>query len=187
MKTNTNNTQTHLFKTTWNADSLWNVLSKNDAQLVKALHRLYDYQTRTEKIDRETKYFNKVGFNGTDGKFMSSLATFHKRFGYLSSKQMFCLRKRMKKYAGQLAKIANGELVVPDEPKPFKKNDFKIRGRRSPLGFSNWSRPRVEAPALNESEIEYETGNLVEHCRQESGGLTGKPLKDYINRHYGHN
>jgi len=182
MKTNTNNTQTHFFKTIWTAESLWNKLSTNDSQLIKALHRLYDFQTRTEKIDRETKYFNNVGFNGTDGKFMSSLATFHKRFGYLSSKQLFCLRKRMKKYSGQLAKIANGELEAPKDPA-----SFKIRGRKQPLGFSNWSRPRVEAPALNEDEIAYETGNLVEHCRQESGGLNGKPLKDYINRHYGHN
>jgi len=177
----TQNNTPNLFKTTWTKESIWNVLSKNDNQLIKALHRLYDYQTRTEKIERDTKYFNNVGFNGTDGKFMSSLATFHTRFGYLSSKQLFCLRKRMKKYAGQLAKIANGELELPVENNPVKKNDFKMRGRRIPVGFSR------TAPALNNDEIAYETGNLVDHCREESGGLTGQKLNDYINRHYGHN
>ena len=29
--------------------------------------------------------------------------------------------------------------------------------------------------------------SLYEHCRIESGGLTGKQLDNYINRHYGHN
>ena len=28
--------------------------------------------------------------------------------------------------------------------------------------------------------------SLTEHCRQESGGLTGPALDRYINRHYGH-
>lgn len=28
---------------------------------------------------------------------------------------------------------------------------------------------------------------IVEHCRRESGGLTGIALQRYINRHYGHN
>lgn len=168
-------------KTTWNKDNLWTILSTNDEQLKKALLKLYDYQTRTEKAVRDTKYFNKVGFNGTDGKFMSSLATFLNKRGYLSPKQMFCLRKRMKKYAGQLAKIANGELEVPAEPTTYKPK---------PIGYSVWSRPRVEAPALSEDEIAYETGecvSLYEHCRRESGGLTGKKLEDYINRYYGHN
>lgn len=28
--------------------------------------------------------------------------------------------------------------------------------------------------------------SLAEHCRQESGGLTGRALDRYINRYYGH-
>jgi len=181
----------NLFSTKWTKDSVWSKLETNDSQLIKALHKLYDFQTRTEQIARETKYFNGVGFNGTDGKFMSSLATFHTKFGYLSSKQVYCLRKRMRKYAGQLAKIANGELVVPAEPKTFRKNTRNSNAS----GSSNWSRPRVELPALTQNQVDYEVSSnyepdepvgLYEHCKQESG-LSGQALTDYINRHYGHN
>ena len=28
--------------------------------------------------------------------------------------------------------------------------------------------------------------SLYEHCKVESGGLTGQALQNYINRHYGH-
>lgn len=118
---------------TWNKESMWSILEKNDEQLIKALLKLYKYQTSTEQYARNTLYFNSVGFNGTDGKFLSSLATFYQRFNRLSSKQLWCLRKRMKKYSGQLAKIANGELDLPSEPIPHN---------RKPRNFamSQWSR-----------------------------------------------
>lgn len=186
MKNKTN--QPNLFSKTWTKDTIWNTLSTNDDQLKKALLKLYEFQTSSEQAAQHTKYQNSVGFNGVDGKFLSNVAEFLKRNGYLSSKQIFRVRKSLRKYAGQLAKIANGELETSVEP--ININKLKMRGRRQPLGFSHWSRPRAEAPALNSDEIAYETneaGNLYEHCRRESGGLTGKALDEYINRYYGHN
>lgn len=124
MNTNTSNR-------TWTKDEILNVLMTVDAQVPKALLKLYDYQTRTEQDVQETKYFNGVGFNGVDSKFLSNVAEFYKRNGYLSPKQLFRVRKSLKKYAGQLARIANGELDTPNEP-------ASLKNRR--LSLSHWSR-----------------------------------------------
>lgn len=91
----------------WTKESILNIITTNDDQLIKALLKLYNYQTQYEQSFGETVDHNNVGFNGCDAKFLSSLVEFYKKHNYLSFKQKIYLRKKIKKYASQLARIAN--------------------------------------------------------------------------------
>ena len=126
-------------KRTWTKDEILSVLLTNDTQVAKALVKLYDYQTASEQDDQETKYHNRVGFNGVDGKFLSNVAEFYKRNGYLSPKQLFKVRKSLKKYAAQLARIANGVNEEAVDPTPYKKFSNHSRGWEHKLHLSRWS------------------------------------------------
>ena len=92
----------------WTKDSIWDVLSKNDAQLVKAFVKLVDYQEQDEIDYKTTIYRNNVGFNGCDGTFAAELYKGYKKWNRFTPRQLQYIRKMMKKYSGQLAKIANG-------------------------------------------------------------------------------
>jgi len=111
-----NDTKTH----TWTKDEMILILSKRDDQVAKALLKLYEFQTANEQDAEETLYRNNVGFNGVDGPFLSNVAQFYNKHGYLSPKQLFRVRKALRKYAGQLAKIANGEITAPSNPRTWR-------------------------------------------------------------------
>lgn len=84
-------------------------MNTNVNWLYRGILAIYEYQTREEQQAEETKFNNGVGFNGVDGHIMSSFA---KQLGwrkYLTEKQIFRARKIMKKYAGQLLRIAESK------------------------------------------------------------------------------
>lgn len=80
--------------------------SRNDA-VTRAIVVLYTYQTKAEQQTGETIQYNRVGFNGTDGGILSSFAEQLNKGRKLSEKQMTIAKKKILKYAGQLAKISN--------------------------------------------------------------------------------
>lgn len=90
---------------------------------LRALLRIYQLQTASEKVIEHTTDYNGVGFTGIDGEFMTSLAKqFISKFS-LSAKQYKYVKKAMKKYAGQLLKIALNEIdaenienLIPNTP-----------------------------------------------------------------------
>lgn len=94
----------------WTKDEIKEQLMTNDEWLVRGLVAIYNKQTMDEQRVEETKHHNDVGFTGADGHFMTSVAKFYQRNRYLSDKQRFLVRKKMSKYAGQLADIANGKI-----------------------------------------------------------------------------
>jgi hypothetical protein len=73
----------------------------------RSLLRLYSEQTEAEQNAGHTSEDNGFGFNGVDGEFMSSVAKWYGEKGYASPKQMAWVSKKIRKYAGQLAKLAN--------------------------------------------------------------------------------
>lgn len=93
----------------WNKDNMKDILAKYDDQVCKAIVKIYEYQTADERVCHETKENNGVGFNGADAPIMSSFAEFYMKRGFLSPKQLMIARKKIMKYAGQLANIANAE------------------------------------------------------------------------------
>lgn len=89
-----------------------------DRAATSALISLYERQTEDEQESQGTRYRNGVGFNGTDAAFLSSLAEQaienrgREKAGLLGSrrvltdKQVYCVRKCIGKYSGQLLEIA---------------------------------------------------------------------------------
>ena len=90
---------------------------------MRALLRIYQLQTASEKVIEYTADLNGVGFTGYDGEFMTSLAKQFINKKSVSSKQFRCIKKAMKKYSGQLLKIVLNEIdckdienLIPDTP-----------------------------------------------------------------------
>ena len=94
-------------KRIWTEDEIKAYVQTNDKVLYGAIKKLYNEQTADEKVAGETKHYNGVGFNGADSKFMSSIAEFLIRNGFLTDKQKYAARKRMVKYTKQLTRLAN--------------------------------------------------------------------------------
>jgi hypothetical protein len=94
----------------WTKEEIKDLIGKSNKMVSRSLVKLFEKQTEDEKSSEETKHHNGVGFNGTDGKFLSSLAKQVLQGRTLTEKQLTHARKKLIKYSGQLAKIANGEM-----------------------------------------------------------------------------
>lgn len=97
----------HIMKTKKDTISYFKeMLASNDKWAVRGLLRIYQYQTAHEKSIEQTTDHNGVGFTGADSNILSSFAKQYSSRGFLSEKQMFILKKRITKYAGQLYNIS---------------------------------------------------------------------------------
>jgi len=82
-------------------------LSTDYKWALKALFRVYDYQTLDEQEAATTCEENGIGFTGADAEILTSFAEQYRRKGYLSPKQMEIVYKKMKKYWKQVLAISN--------------------------------------------------------------------------------
>jgi hypothetical protein len=114
----------------WTKETIRAAMSENtvkgDAWVVKGMLAILNYQTPDEKAFGQTVEDNGVGFNGVDAEILTSFCDQASRvltsiptdkYKYskcLSPKQMEIARKKMLKYSGQLARIANSKSVAPD-------------------------------------------------------------------------
>lgn len=94
-------------KKVWTKDEIKDHMKNEDAWLYRGILAIYNRQTDNEQFSGETHDLNGMGFNGADAPIMSSFAEFLKKTGFLTPKQQIIARKKMMKYAGQLAEIAN--------------------------------------------------------------------------------
>ena len=97
----------------WTKDDIKALLETNDAAVIKAMLRIFEYQTYSEQESEHTQDFNGVGFSGVDGEILSSFTKQFQTRGFLSPKQMIIARKRMQKYASQLLLIMAGSIKPP--------------------------------------------------------------------------
>jgi hypothetical protein len=79
---------------------------EKDFLKVKALLWIYKYQTPGEKESYTTDNLNGVGFSGPDAFILTSFAKQVVEKQFLSEKQMAILRRKIGKYAGQMARIS---------------------------------------------------------------------------------
>ena len=102
-------------------------LATNNTWLFRAILAIYNKQTDAEQAVGVTREDNGVGFNGVDSVILSSFAKQIKTWEVatgrrfptpLSPKQITIARAKMKKYAGQLAKIANAGIAAAVQPAP---------------------------------------------------------------------
>ena len=82
------------------------MLKTNEKWAIRALVRIFEYQTRDEQDSETTRHWNNVGFNGADAEILSSFAKQVNRGRTLSVKQMAILHRRIPKYASQLEKLS---------------------------------------------------------------------------------
>lgn len=88
---------------------------EKDDQAKKALLRLYEYQTQSEKDTGGVYIENGVGFTKFDSEMLSSFAEHLLKKKFLSHRQMVLLKLKITKYAGQLVKLAIAKgLIVQD-------------------------------------------------------------------------
>lgn len=93
----------------WTAEEIRQKLLTDDAWLHRGIKAIYKGQTEVEKNSDVTLEDNGVGFNGPDSRKMTFAAKFLIAKNYLTPKMKADALKRMPKYAGQLARIANGQ------------------------------------------------------------------------------
>ncbi len=77
---------------------------------MRAIWVLFERQTPSERASRTTIEDNGIGFNAFDAEFLTSLARQVDERGWLSPRQIKSGRRAVMKYAGQLVRIANGEV-----------------------------------------------------------------------------
>jgi hypothetical protein len=94
-------------------------ITSSDAQALKALQRIYQYQTAQEKRIGDTCEYNGVGFNGHDAKILSDMAAISIRGVVLSEKQMKLIKARIGKYAGQLVNQSISRGLIRKEGKTY--------------------------------------------------------------------
>jgi hypothetical protein len=83
---------------------------KDTRWLLRGIVAIFEKQTYDEQQSEATKEDNGIGFNGVDAYILSSFAKQIKQGRTLSPKQLPIALKKMPKYAGQLLKIAKGEV-----------------------------------------------------------------------------
>jgi hypothetical protein len=115
----TNNTDTNT-SPDWTVEQIRAELEKSNRWLQRGLLRIYAEQTLDEQATGTTHASNGVGFNGVDAEILSSFAEQLIKRDWpsgrdLSEKQIALLRKKLPKYAKQLAMFANEKLPAPPE------------------------------------------------------------------------
>jgi len=99
-------------KPEWNAATIKERLIVSDKWVTRGVITIFEYQTAAEQNSHTTCEDNGVGFNGVDAELLSSYAEFASKNGYLTKGQMVYARKKLLKYSGQLAKIANTKIIT---------------------------------------------------------------------------
>lgn len=77
-------------------DAIKKQITSNDAQSIKAMMKIYAYQTADEKSTGMTY----------DSNILTSFCEQYKKSRYLSSKQLSIVKKKIGKYAGQIVNHA---------------------------------------------------------------------------------
>lgn len=96
-------------KKIWTVDEIKQYLKKNDRFVVNSLLKMYTLQTEDEQNEGSTTEHNNVGFNAFDAKILTSIAKQCIENKYITLKQVNIVYDKIKKYSGQITRIANGE------------------------------------------------------------------------------
>ena len=81
-------------------------ITTNPKSAVKAMFRIYEYQTADEQNNGSVTHNNGVGFAGTDSEILTSFCKQYMKYGRLSDRAMSLVFKKIGKYAGQLTRLA---------------------------------------------------------------------------------
>lgn len=95
----------------WTVEEIRAKLESDYKWLFRGLIAIYKRQTADEQEAETTNHNNKIGFNGPDARFMSRMArkAMDPNDRGFTDKQVFSIRSKMLKYAGQLQRISSGQ------------------------------------------------------------------------------
>ncbi len=82
-------------------------LSTDPIWALRALIKIYEFQTRDEQKRGNTVYHNGVGFSGSDGEILTSIAKQYLKTNRVSQKQLDIVFKKIPKYWMQVIKISD--------------------------------------------------------------------------------
>ncbi len=103
--------KTKFNKRHWTKASMAKALQNDDKFLLKAMYRLYQYQTEQEQSERRTISGNAVGFNKPDANFLSGMSRMYMAndgdVTVFSERQIDLIRRKMLKYTEQLTMMYN--------------------------------------------------------------------------------
>lgn len=92
----------------WDKESIQDLLRRSDVAVKRAILALYALQTEDEKINKDAKVRNGVGFTKHDAPFLSDIARKLPLYNMsMTPRQMARARPMVMKYWRQLAAIAN--------------------------------------------------------------------------------
>lgn len=83
------------------------MLSTDKDWALRALVKIYEKQTESEKQLGSAINQNGVGFTGLDAQFMGGMAKYYLKKGALTDKQLSWVMKKMHKYHGQIVAISD--------------------------------------------------------------------------------
>lgn len=86
-------------------DSIKLRLSMDERFVLRALHLMFLRQTQDERVSQSTQHVNKRGFNVTDAKVLTDLATVYLSRKHLTHSQIQLAGRKLKKYSRQLLEI----------------------------------------------------------------------------------
>jgi hypothetical protein len=146
----------------YDAATIREKLVSNDKWLVRGILAIYARQTTDEQQAEQTSHHNGVGFNGTDANILSSFAkqilswqaTENPRYpSPLSPKQLDLARRKMPKYAGQLARIAEENNADQQDYAPTVISQAEAEMRAEAEAEDRAERAAIMAVGRNDGEL----------------------------------
>lgn len=95
---------------TWNVDEIKELLKTNDRFVLRSLIKLYSFQTKEEKRQKESTEANNKGFNKFDAESLTPIAQNVVKGNTITENQISYIRNKIMKYAKQLTKVANHQI-----------------------------------------------------------------------------
>jgi len=83
------------------------MLTTDIVWLERGVLAIHSRQTEDEKVAHDVHHRNGFGFNAADAKYLSYVADYLLSGKHLSGSHTERVRRKMLKYSGQLARIAN--------------------------------------------------------------------------------
>lgn len=100
-------------KKLWTANEIREKLLTDQRWLERGVLAIFERQTSDEQHCGDTIHRNDIGFDGSSAKYLSYVARWIKSGKHLNGKHLDKTRRKMVHFAGQLAKIANGDTATP--------------------------------------------------------------------------
>ena len=105
-------------------------LSSNKKWALKALIRIYQFQTDSEQTCGETIEENGVGFSGSHSVILSGIANQVIRYNSISNKQLAIVHRIIPHYARQILNISDVEILNKYIERELKNNPPPIKNKR---------------------------------------------------------